>query len=270
MASAISICGQASAAAAEFTSEPFDCLIEPKIHVNVGVPTQGVIDTLDVERSDSVEAGQVIARLRSNVEIAAMEQARVRATMQSDIQAREADYNLAQVNMKRVDELIERQLVSEQQRDEATAQLEVARMALRQARDNKRLFEHEYARAREVAEQRIVRSPISGVVVEVRAFPGEFVFQNPIVAIAQINPLKVEAIVPARYFGQVQEGMAASIDPEIRTSGGLTATVSKVDQVIDAASGTFSVYLELPNEGNRTPAGQRCTISFANSLVSSR
>lgn len=251
----------------DLSGEDFDCLIEPKMSVLVGVPTQGVIDTLVVERTDFVEQGQVIATLRSDVEVAAMEHARVRATMKSDIQAREADLKLAEVNMRRINELIDKQLVSQQQRDEAQAQLEVARMAVRQARDNKRLYEQEYIRAKEIAEQRVIRSPISGVVVEVRAFPGEFVFQNPIVAIAQIDPLKVEAIVPARYFGAIQEGMLASIEPEIQAAGGLTGVVSRVDRLIDAPSGTFSVHLELPNAENRTPAGQRCSISFSDAVT---
>lgn len=261
----ITLCGIGpwSAGAQDLSTEIFDCLIEPKMSVLVGAPIQGIIDTLDVERSDSVEAGQILATLRSDVEVAAMEHARVRATMESDIQAREADLELAEVNMRRIDELIEKQLVSAQQRDEAFAQQQVARMALRQARDNKRLYEHEFVRAREIVEQRIVRSPISGVVVEVRAYPGEFVFENPIVAVAQIDPLRVEAILPARFFGLMNEQMIASIEPEIQSTAPLSGVVSSVDRLIDAASGTFSVYLELPNSDNRTPAGQRCTVTFS-------
>jgi RND family efflux transporter MFP subunit len=251
------------AGAQDLASEIFDCLIEPKMSVMVGAPIQGIIDTLEVERSDFVEADQILATLRSEVEVAAMEHARVRATMVSDIQAREADLELAEVNMRRIDELIEKQLVSAQQRDEAYAQQQVARMALRQARDNKRLYEQEFVRAQEIVEQRIVRSPIAGVVVEVRAFPGEFVFENPIVAVAQIDPLRVEAILPARYFGQMRKGMIALIEPEIQSDEPLSGLVSSVDRLIDAASGTFSIYLELPNEGNRTPAGQRCTVTFS-------
>ena len=53
--------------------------------VMVGAPTQGVIDTIEVERSDMVSAGQVLARLHSGVESAALEHARVRATMKSEI-----------------------------------------------------------------------------------------------------------------------------------------------------------------------------------------
>lgn len=248
--------------AEDITTESFDCLIEPKMTVMVGSPTQGVIDTLDVERNDLVEQGQVLAKLKSGVEIAAMEHARVRATMQSEIQAREADLELAKVNMDRIEELIDKKLAPMQQRDEANAQLKVAEMAVSQAKDNKRLYMQEYERAQQVVEQRVIRSPISGVVVELRAFPGEFVYENPIVTIAQLDPLRVEAILPARYFGEVTAGMHAIIEPEIRSEQPLTGEISGVDRLIDAASGTFSVHVDLQNPDNRIPGGQRCTVVF--------
>ena len=242
--------------------ESFDCLIEPKMTVMVGAPTQGVIDSVDVARSDLVKKGQVLAVLKSNVEKAAMEHARLRATMQSEIEAREADLKLADLNMARINELFAKQMVPHQQRDEVYAQLQVARMGLRQAQDNQMLNEQEYARAKQLVEQRIIRSPISGVVVEQRAYPGEFVYENPIVTIAQLDPLKVEAILPAHLFGQIKIGMIANIDPEIQSAQPMTGVISSVDRLIDAASGTFSVHLELANPDNSIPGGQRCEVAF--------
>ena len=40
----------------------------------------------------------------------------------------------------------------------------------------------------------------------------------------------------------------------------VTATI--VDSVIDSASGTFGVRLELPNSDRGVPAGSRCKIRF--------
>ena len=42
------------------------------------------------------------------------------------------------------------------------------------------------------------------------------------------------------------------------------ATVTVVDRVLDAASGTFGVRLALPNPDLLLPAGIRCKISFEN------
>ena len=41
-----------------------------------------------------------------------------------------------------------------------------------------------------------------------------------------------------------------------------TARVKVVDPVIDAASGTFGVRLELPNPNYRLPAGLKCKVRF--------
>lgn len=246
----------------DISLEEFDCLIEPKVTVLLGAPIQGVIDDIAVERNDFVEAGQVVATLNSRVEIAAMEQARFRATMRSEIEARKADLELAEVTMRRTEELIEKQMAPLQQRDEAIAQLEVARMALTQAEDNQKLYDHEYARAQELVEQRIIRSPISGVVTELRAFPGEFVYENPVVTIAQLDPLRVEAILPARYFGLIDNTMLAEVEPEIMTKYPLESVISSIDRLIDTASGTFLVRLELANADHSIPGGQRCTVRF--------
>ncbi|CAN0204246.1 unnamed protein product [Phaeothamnion confervicola] len=46
-------------------------------------------------------------------------------------------------------------------------------------------------------------------------------------------------------------------------AGSFRARVTLVDKVIDAASGTFGVRLELPNPGGRVPAGIKCRVRFS-------
>ncbi|MEO1574881.1 MAG: efflux RND transporter periplasmic adaptor subunit [Pseudomonadota bacterium] len=240
----------------------FDCLLEPNTRVMVGAPTQGVVHTVEVRRGERVVRGQVIATLDARLEKAELEHARMRARMTSEVSAREADVELAEVTLKRLNDLHARKMAPAQQRDEAEAALKVARMALAQARDNRKLYEQEYARAREVVEQHVVRSPIDGVVVDQVAFPGEFIYDNPIAIVAQVDPLKVEAILPARFFGGVRVGLESTVWPEIDSGGPIDARIGSVDQVIDSASGTFSVHLEIPNPDNRIPGGQRCRLAF--------
>ena len=50
--------------------------------------------------------------------------------------------------------------------------------------------------------------------------------------------------------------------PEAPFEGEYEAIVTIVDRVVDAASGTFAVRLELPNENGRLPAGLKCSVSF--------
>lgn len=240
----------------------FECLVEPMVVTEVGSPVQGVIEKLKVDRSDFVERGQVIAELKSDVERATFEQTAARARMESEIDARTADLKLAQHNMRRLQELHEKKIVPAQQRDEAMAQLAVAGAALTQARENFKLLQHELKRAKQVLAQRSIRSPVNGVVVEQKAFPGEFVYENPVMTIAQLDPLRVEVVLPARHFGKLSVGDRATIYPEVGAGQPLEAEIAVVDRLLDTRSGTFGVRLMLPNPDYGIPGGQKCQLEF--------
>ena len=158
----------------------FDCLIEPLKVINVGSPVQGVIQSLAVERSQLINRGDVLAQIESGVEQASLAQAEVRARMDGEIKSRDADLELALQSKARIDELVERSMASSQQQDEAHAKVQVARMALQQAEERQTLAHLESKWAEKVLQRRTIRSPISGVVVEVQTNPGEFVYENPI------------------------------------------------------------------------------------------
>jgi len=81
--------------------------------------------------------------------------------------------------------------------------------------------------------------------------------------LASINPLNVEAYLPVRYYGLLKLGDNATVHPDEPVGGEYEAKVSIVDQVFDAASGTFGVRLSLPNPGNQLPAGMRCHVTFS-------
>jgi hypothetical protein len=91
---------------------------------------------------------------------------------------------------------------------------------------------------------------------------GEYVEDQPILRIAQLDPLSVEAIVPMELFGQIRRGMRAVVVPETVGSTPVQASVKLVDRMGDAASGTFGVRLEVPNQDHSLPAGLKCTVQF--------
>jgi LysM repeat protein len=63
-------------------------------------------------------------------------------------------------------------------------------------------------------------------------------------------------------LGSVKAGMDATVKPEAPISGFYTAKVKIVDKVVDAASGTFGVRLELPNPRYQLPPGLKCKVVF--------
>ncbi len=56
--------------------------------------------------------------------------------------------------------------------------------------------------------------------------------------------------------------MKATITPETDVDSRYNSIVTIVDRVIDPASGTFGVRLELPNPDYQLPSGLKCSVKF--------
>ena len=107
-----------------------------------------------------------------------------------------------------------------------------------------------------------IRSPIDGVVAERYLDPGESVEDKPIVRIAQIDPLRAELVVAASQYGFIHPGDKALVRLDDARDSQHAASVIIVDPIIDAASGTFRVTLELPNPERKLTSGLGCTVTF--------
>lgn len=239
-----------------------DCLVEPMVLAEVGSPTQGIVARLLVDRGATVRRGQALVELESGIERALVEQAEARAGMESEVITREADLELARLDSKRFADLHGQRLAPAQQQEEAAAREQVARAALVQALENRQLQQLELQRTRRALEQRTIRSPVDGVIVRQLVFAGELVYDNPVISVAQIDPLRVEVVLPARLFGTIRRGDTARVFPELNDESPLEASVEVVDPLLDARSGTFGVRLLLANADLAVPAGQKCRVSF--------
>jgi RND family efflux transporter MFP subunit len=244
-----------------------DCLIEPQEVVNLSSPVEGVLEKVYVDRGAIVKKGQVVAQLDSSLENANVSLARARANVEAAIKSGEARLTFSTLKATRAEKLYERNLIALADLQEAQTEKKLAEMALVNALDNQRLANLELERANVALSRNIIRSPINGVVVERFLSAGEFVsgqFKNdsPIVKIAQIDPLRVEAFAPVALKGKILPGMPAKLTMEAPMNSTHEVRVAVVDRVVDAASSTFRVRLELPNPQHRIPAGLKCKVTF--------
>jgi multidrug efflux pump subunit AcrA (membrane-fusion protein) len=131
-----------------------------------------------------------------------------------------------------------------------------------QAEEQEQLAAQELAHSRALLEQRTLRSPIDGVVVERHKSPGELANEEPILELVEIDPLHVEVMVPVELFGRIEVGTPGLVRLEAPIGGEHEASVVVVDPTVDGASGTFRVRLELPNPEHRIPAGLECHVQF--------
>jgi RND family efflux transporter MFP subunit len=259
------LCAALAAVALPATAQEYDCMIEARQAIEIRAPVEAVIEKVHVRRGEAVRRGQLLVTLAAGPERAALALARSRAQMQGELKAAVARMDIAQKKAQRADELFKQKFISENARDEARAELQLATEELRRVRETQQLNELEAQRAAEVVAMRSIRSPLDGLVVEVMLSPGEFgaiTFKDPIMRLSEIDPLYVEVVLPVSQYGQVKPGQKATVMPEAPVGGRYNTTVTLVDKVIDAASGTFGVRLELPNRKLQIPAGVRCRVDF--------
>ena len=237
----------------------YDGLIEPYVVVDIGAPVEGVVAGVSVDRSSSVKKGQILVEMESSVERAALEKAKAMATFDGEIGLQKTQLAFAKRAHGRFKRL---EAIANHDKDQAATEILRVSHRLKKAREKRTLAKFEVKKAQAILNRCSIKSPISGVVVERYVSPGEYVNSQPLLRVAQIDPLRVEVIVPAQVFGRIIPGMTATIVPELPQYGEQTATVTIVDRVIDAASSTFGVRLELPNAEQQMPSGLRCLVRF--------
>ena len=205
--------------------------------IELSSPVSGVLDEILVDRSDTVKEGQIVATLKSDVE-----QVKLKAGMEN--------FNLSKVEQKRSVELYRDGVITLSEKEQADHEAALNQLEVEHAQAN--------------LELRKIRSPIDGVVADRYLMPGEYIEDKPILKLAQLNPLRVEVVAPVTYFGRIKTGVHAQIKTEYGSFENLVAKVVVVDRVVDAASGTFGIRLELQNEDNQVPGGLKCTVRFFN------
>jgi RND family efflux transporter MFP subunit len=259
---AVLLCWSGSAALAA----EFDCVIEPKQILELRSPIEGLIERVNVDRGDFVKKGQELAVLDTSVDRAQAAIAKQRSEMVGAVKSGESRVDYSTKKAQRAEELHRQNYMSAQLRDEAATEKKLGEAELRDALDNRKLADLEHKRQLEIIRLKTIRSPVDGVVTERMQNPGELaeagVGRKPMLKLAQIDTLYVEVLLPADAYGKVKQGAAVEVLPEIPAGTRHRATIKVIDSVLDAASGTFGVRLELPNRERKIPAGIRCQASF--------
>jgi RND family efflux transporter MFP subunit len=260
---AIALGGLAVAQSA--AANPFDCLILPNQTVELRSPVEGLIDKVLVQRGDRVRAGQVLVQLESAAETSAVQLSRHRAEALGRLASAESRLDYATKKLERSRDLHAKNFVTAQARDEAEAEKRIIEAELRDARENKQQAALELRHAQDLLQRRVLRSPFDGVVLDRMLNPGDLAEsgtgRKPILKLVQVEPLRVEAVLPLATYGKLQARGTADVIPE-GLGGAHPAKVKVVDSVFDTASGTFGVRLELPNAAGQLPAGIRCKVDF--------
>ena len=172
-----------------------------------------VVGKLNVDQGDSVQAGQVIAVMdtlparearvkRVQGQITAQEAAIVRAR---------AELANARLERERRQQLSKDGVVADSERDSHDAKVAVAEAALSEAEAGLVALQAELRSAQAERDQSIVKSPISGQVLEVHARPGEKVGPEGILEMARTDVIYAVAEVYETDISRVKAGQRAVV-----------------------------------------------------------
>ncbi|TVQ01825.1 MAG: efflux RND transporter periplasmic adaptor subunit [Balneolaceae bacterium] len=175
--------------------------IQPVQKVTVGSQVSGIIDELYVDFNTIVRRGQVIAQIDPSTFEAEVSSAR------AELESAEAGLELARMQWLRVQELRERQFISPQEADQASA-------TLRQAEAQVSVRRHALERAERELSRATITSPTDGIVISRDVDVGQTVAASlsaPILfeIAADLGQMQIHANVSEADIGVVTEGQRA-------------------------------------------------------------
>ena len=115
---------------------------------------------------------------------------------------------------------------------------------------------------RNVRENTVLTSPVSGVVTARNYDPGDMTGALPILTVSQVKPVKVVVNVTESELPNVKKGMPANITFETYGDEVFTGNVTMVGPTIEPTSRTFAVEITLPNSDGRILPGMFARVSM--------
>ena len=220
---------------------------------------------VSVQVGDQVREGQDLIKLDAqdldaNVRRAEAAEAEVRAGFpEADnvVAGAKANLDLAQSTFKRMDDLMARKSISNQEFDEASARLKQAQAAYDMARARRSQLDSKLAQAEEeiraagiMRDYTRIAAPFAGVVTAKSVEPGNLAAPGaPLLTIEKQGAYRLEASVDESKMPFVKSGQSVEVQLEALDRR-LTARVSEIVPAVDAASRAYTVKIDLPSLEN--------------------
>ena len=196
--------------------------------VTVSADLAGIVDQILFESGDSVREGQVLVVLDTRQE-------------QAQMAAAEAQRALARLNFKRMQNLLDEQVISKAEFDatEATSRETEARVN----------------EIRAAIERKTIRAPFTGVLGIRQVNKGQYLAGgDPVVPLQSLNPIYVNFGVPQQAIAQVHAGGTLRVTVENLANAAFNGRVTAIDSVVDETTRNIQVQATLANaEGKLRP-----------------
>lgn len=224
-------------------------VLEPAARIELRPRTAGLVEELHFEVGQSVAPGTLMVQLdqegpRQRLLQAEADLVASRALLHQSQSA----LQLAEAEWKRIQTLLAKGLVSDQQAETVQAEARKARSQVEVSAARIRQGEARVAEAEMNLGWTRVEAPIEGV-VEVRDVElGSLVSaQNRLGTLVQLDPLKLLVKVPEKDLPRYRPGLRAQVSVDARPGTTYPAQVARVHPTADPATRLFTVELRVNN-----------------------
>ena len=256
--------------------------IAPYAQVTIYSKVQGWVEKINVREGDRVKTGDVLATLdareaeaavaqaQASLEAAAARLNQVKATsqeaIQSQIQQAKANLELAEADLKRAQDLFEKNFIARQQLDEARTKYNVAKANYDLAQNNirQKTWENDIALAEAQVRQAkatldlnkaqlanlVILSPMNGGITKRHVDPGTMVKDtSPILTLMDLGEVKMVVNVIEREFIRLQKGQSVQVTVMAFPDRTFQGRIAIITPALEMQSRTAEIQITIPNPG---------------------
>lgn len=213
----------------------YTATVEPDLLNNISASAPNRIKKILVDEGMQVAKGETLVIL-DDVNT---------STYQMQVDNAKANLENVKLNYDRAVELLKIGGGTQQNVDQMQLQLTNAENALANAERT----------LRNVTENTVLVSPISGVVTKRNYDPGDMTGSLPILTIARVRPVKIVINVSESELSKIKKGMPAIVTFDTYGNEEFQGTITMVSPTVDAASRTFGCEITVPNNDERILPG---------------
>ena len=231
-------------------------IAHPMQVAEISAAADGPLWKLFVAEGDVMSADKVLALIDNRVALASVIAAQSSADRRAMLEAAKAKVSLAEQFLNRIQQAANKKAASGLEVDEARSRLSEAKAALQEGTESQRdafsRLKIEQARL----ETYEIRAPFEGTVVKIYPHLGETVSRGaPIVKIADISRLRSDLHIPLSLATSRRVGEIIELRADLPGCPLLNAKIVFIAPLIDAATQTIRIVVEIENPNKQLPAG---------------
>ena len=234
--------------------------LAPRSRVGVKSKVPGTIERMLVDIGTAVAIGQTIATIdRREIDAQVDAATAAVAVAKASLDTAEASLANAVLEHDRAQNLFDKGALPRQRLDTAetahrasTAQRELAIANLAQVNATLR-------RLKEVQKDTTVTSPVNGYIVERNYDAGAMPGDKPIVVVADLSEMKLEAGVSELEAGRLRTGMRAVVSVQAKPGDTFNGQLAAIAPEVDERNRHFKIDVRVPNNGRALLSGMYAT-----------